>query len=108
MRRDCSVTRNRLSRRTGRTTRLCSLPRLGPEVKAHERQLEDRVDRRDVEPSNRLQQGEPRLQALLRAHIRGAVAWDSRAPLRAGLRPSAVARAPNAADGVEDAEANLR
>jgi putative transposase len=51
----------------------------------------DRVDGSDLEPGHGLLRGQPRLRALLRQDVRGALARDPGPPVRAGLRPTALA-----------------
>ncbi len=54
-------------------------------VRLNERSLEDRVDRRDLEPDPGMYQDQSRLRALLRRDIRRTISRCAGAPLRARL-----------------------
>src|SRR5262249_11892674 len=77
-------------------------------IPTHERPLEDRMDRRDVESRDWLHEGEPRVQALLRTHVCRAFSRRARSSVRVRLRPSVVAKPAPASSGVEATQAYFR
>src|SRR5271156_3244330 len=54
----------------------------------HERTFKNRVDGSDMEPGPRLHQDQPRMQALLRRNLRGAIPGRPGPPLWRWLRPT--------------------
>ncbi len=70
--------------------------------------LPHRMDRRDLEPSSRLHQDQPRLQALLRRDIRGEVPRGQGASLRTGVRPALGSREADGAVHLACSEARVR
>src|SRR5947207_453900 len=68
----------------------------------------DRVDRRNVEPSDGLHEDHPRLRPLLRGALLRALPRGTRPSLRAWLRPHAAAGPPEAAPDLAAAQARVR
>src|SRR4051794_40883487 len=66
------------------------------------------MDDSKLEPGHWVRPDLAGVRALLRQDVCGALAWGARASVRAGVRPSTVARTPGTAAPVAQAQAHLR